>query len=263
MEASTTPVLPARASGARALDHRRDHGVNVGSRERAVSTAAGVSLFAYGASRRSWTGCAVAAAGAVLIARGATGRCPLYRSLDKNTADGRDVPRDVELTRAITIGAPRKKLMESLRTSEWAREVLPFVQDLRRDGDLLHLQVRLPTGRIVDWTTHAEVTDSTLVWRSMPDDAIDHELRIELEPAPAERGTELRASFRVRPPGGIAGAALAQPLRSLGARGLGRALQRLKQRVEAGEIATTSAQPVGRRTTLRALVSASKEAIAR
>src|SRR5688572_5489925 len=60
--------------------------VNVGPTERAVSLAAGAIVTGLGIARRSLPGFLTAAAGGALIFRGATGRCPLYRSLGVSTA---------------------------------------------------------------------------------------------------------------------------------------------------------------------------------
>jgi hypothetical protein len=69
---------------------------NVGTLERWISTLGGGALLAWGLGRnprRSPLAGALALGGAAILARGATGRCPVYGALGKSTArrgDGED-----------------------------------------------------------------------------------------------------------------------------------------------------------------------------
>jgi hypothetical protein len=73
----------------RELAERLGGDVNVGRTERMASTAVGASLMALGATRRSAVlGSLLTFGGAVLLFRGATGRCPVYRATGVSTAAG-------------------------------------------------------------------------------------------------------------------------------------------------------------------------------
>jgi hypothetical protein len=73
----------------RDLAERLGGEVNVGRTERLASTAAGAGLMLLGATRRSSAlGGAMAFGAAVLLFRGATGRCPIYRAAGVSTAGG-------------------------------------------------------------------------------------------------------------------------------------------------------------------------------
>ena len=61
-------------------------GVNVGDAERWASVVGGGLLAAYGLSRPSLGGLALAALGGCMVYRGATGHCHLYGALNVNTA---------------------------------------------------------------------------------------------------------------------------------------------------------------------------------
>jgi len=65
--------------------------VNVGETERVVSVIAGGALALWGLARRSPLGIALAAAGAALAYRGATGWCPVYAQLSARERDEIDI----------------------------------------------------------------------------------------------------------------------------------------------------------------------------
>ena len=65
---------------------------NVRDGERLASLAGGAALACYGVTRRSPLGLGLAALGVGLIARGVSGRCPLYRRLGIDTVARRDKP---------------------------------------------------------------------------------------------------------------------------------------------------------------------------
>ncbi len=61
--------------------------LNVATNERIISLCAGTAIALMGLKRRSTFGSLLVAAGGMMIYRGATGHCPVYSSMDTNTAD--------------------------------------------------------------------------------------------------------------------------------------------------------------------------------
>jgi uncharacterized membrane protein len=61
------------------------HATNLGTTDRTCNLLAGAGLLAYGLTRASYMGMISAAAGAVMLQRGATGYCGLYKALGINT----------------------------------------------------------------------------------------------------------------------------------------------------------------------------------
>ena len=61
---------------------------NIGETERVMSNILGGMLLIGGLGRRSWTGVAIAAAGAAFLYRGATGHCMVYESLGLDASRG-------------------------------------------------------------------------------------------------------------------------------------------------------------------------------
>lgn len=70
-----------------AKERQQSTEVNVGANERILSAVGGGVLVAYGLSRRSLPGLALAAIGGSLLYRGATGHCYAYEALNINTAE--------------------------------------------------------------------------------------------------------------------------------------------------------------------------------
>lgn len=70
-------------------------GINVGSKERLVSTVAGSALALWGVQRAlgkgTWTGWLLAAAGGMLIHRGTTGHCKGYEAIGVDTSSDEEV----------------------------------------------------------------------------------------------------------------------------------------------------------------------------
>ena len=88
-------------------------------------------------------------------------------------------------------------------------------------------------------------SEEQISWRSLPESSLDVTGELTFEAAPAGRGTELRLWMRLRPPGGAPSMALAPLWRRLARYQLGRELQRARQLLEAGEIATARMLPDG------------------
>jgi uncharacterized membrane protein len=236
---------PARVRSSAAISFRRARTpINVGAAERAASLAIGVGLVALGAMRRGWIGGVAGGGGTLLVLRGATGRCIVYRRMERSTAAP---PRSTTIERSITIGASPDEIANGL-TPDRIRSLLPFLQRLSAEADEVVAAARLPGGRSLEWRARFESSPSSLRWTSLSDDPFGHDLRLDFAAAPGGRGSDVMARLEIRPPAGSAGAAVAQWLRGLGVRAMGAALARLKQSIETGEIATTSKQPMGPRS---------------
>jgi uncharacterized membrane protein len=233
-------MLERRGETAALSFHRKDPDINVGSAERGFSALAGAGLLVAALRVRSGRR---AALGALLLARGATGRCPFYRRLGIATGQAARVPAaGFPLVRAKTIGAGREPIVDAVRHP--ARWLPDDVEATPLGPDRWRIALHLPGGRTAATELVSRVEqDGSLGWRSVTGGAFAHQGRIFVAEAPQDRGTELRVVASVRPPGGRAGLVLARPLRAVVERGLGVVLARLKQFVETGEVATSVSAP--------------------
>jgi len=211
---------------------RRAHGVNVPGDERVVSTLIGTAAAMVGRRRGGLLGLLLGAGGVALAARGLTGHCAITRQIA--------LGEGVIVRRSITINAPRPDIYRLWRQLDNLPRFLEHVT-----------QVKVLDDRRSRWAVHqgpttlsweAEITedvpDQRLAWQSIAGSQVDNSGYLALRDAPGGRGTEVVVAIRYRPPGG---ALVEAPLRGLLHRftrfQLDIELRRLRQLVEAGEVA--------------------------
>jgi uncharacterized membrane protein len=173
---------------------RSSRGPNVPTSERLVSLALGSAALLFGLRRSSPLGWLIAAAGVPLLARGATGRCPVYRQLGAR--------QGVAVSRTITVQRPRGEIYRVWRQLDHVPRFLEHVQ-----------QVVVEDERVSHWLladglqwmaeTIEDVPDRRIAWRSIPGGDVEAEGLVELRAAPGGRGTQVRVSIRYQPPGGL------------------------------------------------------------
>ena len=235
------------------------NGINVSQNERIASVVGGSALALYGVTRRSWGGLLLAVLGGGLIYRGATGHCDICEAMGRNTAeaDQTEAP-DVSQSTADSKGIWVEKSVTINKSPEelyrfWRRfENLPrFMEHLESvqviDDKRSHWVAKGPAGRAVEWD--AEITEdeenALIAWRSAEGADVTNMGSVRFQPLPAGRGTEIDVLVRYSPPGGALGALVARMFGEEPSQQIEDDLRRLKQLMEAGEIATTECQPRG------------------
>jgi len=224
-----------RARPARmANEHVRSRivGPNVPTAERIASAAIGLTLVGIGARRGSWLGALVAGAGGALVARGLTGRCPVYRM--------RAVRKGIEVRRTVTVQASPREVYALWRDLENLPRFMSHVTSVHDQGGGVSHWVIVEAGRRWEWDARI-VEDSPgrrLRWRAVPGGDLRHEGTLDLREAPGDRGTVVDVRMRYQPPGGLAIAgAFGELLRHVQGIQLAGELARLRMLVETGEIA--------------------------
>jgi len=231
--------------------------VNVGHFERGASITLGVALLALALSRRRRTGrLALAAAGSYLAWRGASGHCAVYDALDTGSAEDEEDERldagghdDVSAEAAATIARTADEVYAFVRNLANAPRYLAFIQSVEEtDGGRSRWTARRPGGELFEWEAEIleDVPGRLLVWRSEPGAPVHHTGALRLQPAPGDRGTEVRLDVELETPGAPLARAVARLFGSAEEYAVEEDLRRLKQVLEAGETATTRGQPQGR-----------------
>lgn len=122
---------------------------------------------------------------------------------------------------------------------------LQSVQDLG-DGHS-HWITSGPAGTRIEWD--AEITedrpDELLAWRSLGGADVDQSGVVRFEPRPGGRGTIVRIELEYRPPGGLAGSAVAALFHQAPEQQIYDDLRRFKQIMEIGEVVRSDATPEG------------------
>jgi uncharacterized membrane protein len=234
--------------------------VNVADVERWASALGGAALTAYGIKQltdRSPAGAALAAAGTVLIYRGATGHCPAYAAAGINTADGRadtrealSGPRGVNVEEVVTVNRPPAELYRFWRNFEQLPSFMHYLESVtERDQRRSHWVAKGPAGRTVQWDAEIinEIPDELIGWRTLDGSDVISAGSVRFLPARGGRGTEVRVRLQYEPPGGKLGSAVAWLFGKEPSQTIQEDLRRFKQLMEAGEIPTTAGQPEGGR----------------
>ena len=217
---------------------------NIGWVQRSASLVGGTALVVAGARRRSLGGVALAAGGADLLYRGATGYCHGLAALGIDTK----TREPVEVQRSITVEAPRGDVYARWRDPATQPPVWSHFADVTNATERgAHWRVELPLGRTLEWDS--EITEDRepelIAWRSTGGD-MPNEGSVEFRDAPREYGTEITLRVRFEPPAGPLGSAAARVFDEPPKLVLAKALRRFKSLVESGEIASTERNPSGR-----------------
>jgi uncharacterized membrane protein len=162
---------------------RRLFGVNVPPTERGVTVALGAALALLGARRRSVGGALLAALGAGLVARGVSGRCPIYRQFALN--------RGLELRRSIVIHRPIAEVYAACRDVVDMTRPMSLIAAVEPQDEKVSHWIAAIEGFELEWLAELveDVENRRLRWQAIPGGDVDHELTIELEPATRDRGT--------------------------------------------------------------------------
>ena len=198
----------------------------------------GGTFAAYGLSRRSTPGLALAAAGGVLAYAGLSSTKELAQTqkyvqssvlIDCTPAETYKFWRDLE-------NLPRfMRHVESVSNLE--------------DGKTRWIVVG-PGGSRIKWDAEivSEEENERIQWRSLPGSDISVEGTIEFRSATGNRGTLVNASFIYSAPGGKIGSTIAKIMGKNPKFMLRQDLRRFKALIETGEIPTTEGQSHGRRS---------------
>jgi uncharacterized membrane protein len=202
------------------------------------SIAGGGLLALYGLVRRGWLGWGAVLLGGAAIAGSRVIAQRPYTSR-WHVARGH-----------VTVLAHPQQLFDRLRLESFA-DLFSFVAGVEvGPEDHRTLLLRGSGGGHLRWHVQLVGADPThgLSWRSTPDSQVPGDGEIRLIPAPGDRGTEIHARILLGPPAGMVAAIAGGLVGNAGEPGVSLQddLNRLKQLVEAGEIATTVGQPRGR-----------------
>jgi uncharacterized membrane protein len=209
--------------------------------ERWASLAAATAVVAYGFSRRSAPGVALAAAAATPFAyRVLTGRWP-FENGDTHTALSGE--RGLHVREAVRIERPVSEVYAFWRQLENLPRVLTHLEQVTERGDgRSHWVARGPADLGVEWDAEIinEVENKVIAWRSLPDSDVVTAGAVNFKPVRGGRATELSVHLQYEPPAGRAGAYLARLFGREPSQTIREDLRRLKQVLEAGEIPRTS-----------------------
>ncbi|MGH9161560.1 MAG: SRPBCC family protein [Vicinamibacteraceae bacterium] len=240
---------------------RHDGGIpglrsNVGEPERLASVIAGAVLVGCGTAVPRWERLATLTRIA-LIARGVVGWCPFSALAGRDTRHGdtrRELggPRGIVVTYATTVNRSVADVYHFWRRLENLPRAMRHLESITLlDDTRSHWVARGPAGTRVEWDAAIinEVENKVIGWRSLEHADISSAGSVNVREASGGRGTELRVRLQYAPPAGRVGAWIAWMAGEEPSQQIREDLRRVKQLLEAGEIATTEGQPTGHRRT--------------
>lgn len=216
-----------------------------GDTERWASIIGGGAMVLLGLQQRSLRGVLTAIAGGSLAYHGAQGE----KSLPNVVTDAVGLNKVIRAERTVTINKPAAELYAYWHDFANLPTFMKHVQsvtvvDMRRS----HWVAKAPMGQSIEWD--ADIIDDRpnelIAWASIEGADVDNSGFVRFKPAPGDRGTEVKVVIEYNPPGGVLGSVLAKLFGEEPEQQIGDELNRFKQLMEAGEIATTEGQPACR-----------------
>lgn len=191
---------------------QHNENANVNTTERIISIAAGTFIFYKALSNiasHPFIALQEAAVGGLMLYRGATGVCPVYTQLGKNSTD----------VEAITIGerfivnAPREEVYAFWRNLENLPRFMKHIAAVQvKDDKTSHWTANVP-GPLLKVSWNAEITreeeNEYIGWHSIEGSMIDNAGKVEFNDAADGSGTELYVEISYFPPAGQIGRGIA------------------------------------------------------
>ena len=213
----------------------------------------GAALLIWGWKRRSWLGALLSSAGVDLLNWSCTGHY-LHETLGVTALTSRGlralVPHQlgIRVERSIAIYRPVNEVYQFFRNFKNFSRFMTHVNEVR-EVDEKHSRwfVKGPGGMELEWDAEIinDQPNELISWRSIGSADVESTGSVRFQRAPGDRGTFVRVSLNYMPPGGALGAAVAKLFGEEPETQIKDDLRRLKQIMEAGEIASTHGQPTG------------------
>jgi len=213
----------------------------------------GAALMLLGFTSRSWRRALLTSAGADLLTRSYSGHY-LHEWLGivglTRKGLGALVPHQlgIKVDRSVMVRRPPEEVYRFFRNFQNLSRCLAHVNDIRETDDKhSHWFVKGPAGTELEWDAEIiqDQPNELISWRSVDSAQVQSAGSVRFERAAGERGTIVRVSLNYLPPAGALGAAVAKIMGEEPETQIKEDLRRMKQILEAGEIATTEGQPTG------------------
>lgn len=212
--------------------------------ENGAALGAGAALLLMGVTRRGLAGLGLAAASAPLLYRAATGRWPEVLRPDWASDDPRVAlagDRGMHVLESVRVELPAAEVYDFWRRLENLPRFMRHLEAVTPEPGTAksHWVAVGPAGVRVEWDAEIinDVANTTLAWRSLPDADLVTAGSVTFKPVRGGRSTQLTVHLQYAPPAGRAGTFVAALFGRAPEQNVREDLRRLKQLLEAGEIA--------------------------
>jgi len=211
---------------------------NIDQGERVVSLLAGSWLIYKSIKnivRHPFIGLQGAAAGSLLVYRGATGVCPVYKYLDKDTTD----PQAINISEDIVVNVSKDKVYAFWRDLSNLPKFMNHLSSVEEISPEQSLWKAKTPGGLVDLKWNAEITreeaDTYIGWQSIEGSMIDNAGKVEFRDTLNGTGTEIHVEIDYFPPAGSVGRGIASLFNSVFERMIREDIQNFKSHVETSD----------------------------
>lgn len=216
----------------------------ISDKERWASIVGGSAMVLMGLQQRSLRGILTAIAGGGLAYHGATAD----KSLQEKVTDATGINKAIRVEKTVTINKSAEELYNYWHNFENLPTFMKHVKsvqviDMRRS----HWVANAPLGQTIEWDADIinDQPNQLIAWASEEGAQVDNSGFVRFQPAPGDRGTEVKVVMEYNVPGGMLTAAIAKLFGEEPEQQIGDELRRFKQLMETGEIATTEGQSRG------------------
>ena len=208
--------------------------------------SSGAVLLLYGATRRDRIGLCAAVASTPLLYRGLTGEWPIANGRTTDTRRARAGDRGLQVRESIRLEVPIEEVFRFWRRLENLPRFMSYLKSVTESADRRrsHWVAAGPGNVSVEWDAEIinEVENSLLAWRSLPDSDVVTAGSVNFDRSRGGQATQLTVNLQYAPPAGRGGAALAWLFGRAPSQTIREDLRRLKQLLEAGEIARATGE---------------------
>lgn len=197
-------------SGIKKLDFTHPKKQNIDRGERVVSLASGTYLLFKSLSnlrKHPFLALQGVATGSLLLYRGATGDCPVYRLIGKDTTD----PEAINITEKIVVNVNREKLYDFWRQLSNLPKFMTHLNSVEEFGQKSTWVANTP-GNLINLRWNAEITREKkgeyIGWQSVQGSMIDNAGKVEFSDTLNGTGTEITIEINYFPPAGSVGRGL-------------------------------------------------------
>ena len=195
------------------LSPKTDRKCNVSNFERGLSIAIGAWMLHRGLKKLTKSpikNLTKATSGAWLLARGASGFCPVYDYFD---IDGNKTT-SVNIRSTVVVNKPKNEVYAFWRRLENLPLFMRHLESVQEiDARKSHWEAKIPNNMVtLKWDAEIVKDDenSLLSWQSLPGSTIENAGKVEFRNALGDRGTEVRIMITYRPPAGNIGTQVAR-----------------------------------------------------
>ncbi len=149
----------------------------------------------------------------------------------------------------VTINKPTEYLYNFWHNFENLPSFMKHLQSVTLyDNNRSHWVTKAPLDNTLEWDAQIikDEPNRLIAWTSVEDSQIEHSGFVRFQPAPGDKGTEVKLVIEYDLPGGAIGETLTKLFGENPKQQIGDELARFKMLMEAGEIATNDGQPSAR-----------------